>query len=49
MAPGSSVKHVTYALSDVCPAGVKVLDLQEYPGRSILNDFWYWEAKARCD
>ncbi len=49
MAARSSEKHVRHALSDACPNGVTILQLEEIPTGSMISNFMYWKAKARCN
>lgn len=46
--PNNSVQYVNHALSDACPAGVKVLSLSEEPSHNGAGQFLHWEAIAAC-
>jgi len=47
-APRSSVKYIEDALSDACPAGIKIDSLHESPARNGAGNFLYWQAVAGC-
>lgn len=46
--PNASRKYIEDALSEACPAGVKILFLQEYDAHNGLGKFLYWETLAGC-
>lgn len=48
MAPKSSTRHIEHALSDACPSGVVILTQDEIPTGSMISNFLYWSATARC-
>lgn len=48
VASGSSHRHITEALSEACPAGVTMLQVNETPTNNGLGDFLFWEAVAQC-
>lgn len=48
MEPNDSLKYVQHSLSDVCPAGVKIISLNEQPSGNIVGPFWLWDAIAEC-
>lgn len=46
--PNDSVQYINHALSDACPAGVRILSLSEEPSHNMVGNFLHWDAVVNC-